>query len=644
MTSERQSTDMNPEMQVAVDSARGWIEEQAPHLSRIFNIDGLDMRVGNGWATEYQPGGGVRMTVDPAFFVERGHKPEWAVYGTVHEITAHIKEALWNPKLTESVLEFIKQGEAQSIFHNIFSDIAGNKAMHARLPRLEDVAEDIYRNKLMPDDPPAGHESNDEIVRYRDMPRHLQFLYKVIRQEMISDSFTIVSPEVDQAIDRLRDFQGSGQDVIRYSTDVVKPDGQPSTPEERFGLWVRAIYPEYEALLEQDKQDPRFTESEDGQQSGDNSENQSQQDAGDGDQSEQSQDGNENDPSDTDGDNSGDKDGRFRQYYDEYHSDRHPEPLDDDTHEVLHDVAKHIIDQQKSQPRPDQKIDQKIRQETGHSLQEQISYNRELMEYSHEIEKIRDLFFKQIISPQLEIHRRLGKTPRAEGAILNPDRLAETIIDIRSGNEDPAAFVDYEHGVVSAETIGNTDYYLVVDRSQSMSWEGGDKARAAATSTLIFLEGLAGIQKDIEEAEAEYGLELEMSIRSCVYTFGNGADIIKPLSKELSTKERLDSYQAAGSPLNEGTADYLALESILDNISEGDRRKVIVVITDGESSQPTLATEAISKIRARKDSTIMAISIGSEEAVELYRPDARRCDNPRDLPNTLANILRSSLL
>lgn len=177
-----------------------------------------------------------------------------------------------------------------------------------------------------------------------------------------------------------------------------------------------------------------------------------------------------------------------------------------------------------------------------------------------------------------------------------------------------------------------------------MAEDGGAKAAAAGTSTMIFLEGLAGIQHDIEEAEAEHGIELGMSVGSCVVAFGDGATVLKPLSDKLETKERLDSYQAARQPLSEGTADYLALEAIANMPREDeDRRRVIVVLTDGESNEPETAGGVIRKLRVSKNTFVYAISIGSDEAVELYKPDARRCDDPAKLPETLGKLLEETL-
>lgn len=606
----------NPEQLAAVEAARDYIANQAPTFPRLFNIDGLSISVGKKWATQYGSDGSVEMTVDPGFFVEQDYKPEWAAYATIHEVTAHIREALWEPALTKRVLELKDRGAAESIFHNIMSDIAGNKITHARLPRLEETAVDLYAHKLFRDDPLPIDNPTEQQKRYRDEPRHLQFLYKIIRQEMIPDSFTVVAPEVDAAIARLRNYQQSGQDVIKYSTDVVKPDGSATKPEERFGLWLTVVYPEFVKLLEQDQQDKK-----------------SQQQSGDGGQ-----------PTDGQPDDGGQdpSDGQFSEDYQDYWQNRHPESLSEEQHEVLHKAAAKQSEDKRNTPNPEQVRQQKFEQETGHKLREQQKYNQELKKYLPQIEAMRELFFSRIIEPQVTIKRRLGHTPLTEGAILDPTRLAQTIVDIKTGNDEPTAFVDYEHRRTTAETVGNTDYYLVVDRSSSMNEDG--KNKAASASTLIFLEGLAGIQTDIEEAEAKYGVDLDVSIRSSVYGFGDSAQQLKPLGQELNTKQRLDSYQAALNPLGEGTADYLALKAINDEPRQDDnRRRIVVVLTDGVSNDAGLASTTIQQLRGSANTSVYAISIGSNAAVNLYSPDAQRCDDPLELPNVLGKLLEETI-
>lgn len=624
--------EIDPTIEAAKEAARNFMAEQIPDLSRLFNIGGIPTVVGKKWSTTMKPP--VVMTVDPGFFVERGYKSEWSVYATLHEVAAHVRPVLWEPLAAAKAADFAKQGDAQRIFHNILSDIAGNKTIHARLPKLAETAEDLYHHKLFQDDVPPLNDPEGAHKRYEEEPRHLQFLYKIIRQEMIPGSHTSVMPEVNEAIARLRDYEGSGQDAIKYSTDLAKPDGTPMKYQEQLGLWLTVIYPEFEQLLEQDKQDPNFASKQ--------SSNQGNRDGqpadGSGDSSE-SQPGNE--PQDGQP-QSGDDDGQFKESYDDYYENKHPEPMDEGQEEAVKKIGEQIAHQQPNSWKRYQARNAAIRKETGHSLQEQQSYNRELLDHLDQINAMRDLFFKHVIEPSVAIKRRLGRTPQTEGAILDPNRLVDTIIEISNGNEEPKAFVDYERRRAPAQAVGNTDYYLVLDRSDSMRDE--NRAVRAATSTLIFLEGLAALQKDIEEAEEEYGIDLDASIRSAVYGFGNAAHRLKELSSTLDTKERLDCYTAARQPLKEGTADYLALQAIdAEPRDDPERRRIIVVLSDGESDDSAEAGTIIAKLRSSPNTSVYGISIGSDEAVTLYAPDARRCDNPDELPELLEQLLEETL-
>ena len=634
----------NPESQdqaAMIEAARQALVAEVDYIPRLFGVD-VAMKVGTKWVTDVYPDGRIEVSIDPGWFIKQGYSPEDAEYATMHEVAAHVREAMFEPELTKKVGEFAQQGKAQAIFHNILSDIAGNKFTHARFPRTEARGKHLYETKLFPDDTPPLNDPLNQIPRYQDLPRHIQFLYKIIREEMIPGSHTTVLSEVDEAIAALRDYQGTGQDVIAYSTSVAKPDGTPTKPEERFGLWMTAIYPEFERLLEIDKQDPNFQKSNDpSNEQGDPSDQSQQGEPQQGEPQQGEQDGKPDQPGQR-GQNTKPGDGQFKESYDDYWQNKHPEPLSHEDHEKLHEAAKKIAEDKKRKFDPDRKIREAFKNETGHSMHELQTYNGELIARREEIEAIRELFFKRVIEPRVAVKRRLGRNPQTEGALLDPNRLAETVIDIAGGVEEPQAFLDYEHRRAATETVGNTDYYLVIDRSSSMG--EGEKAKNAATSTLIFLEGLAGVQKDIEEAEAQYGIELDVAIRSSVYGFGDTSVNLKPLGAELNEKERLDSYQAAKQPLNEGTNDYLALQDIADEPREDeDRRRIIVVFSDGESNNVEQAGLAVRALRNSPNTVVYGISIGSDEAVTLYAPDARRCDDPNDLPGTLEKLLQETL-
>ena len=597
-----------------------FIRDVAPHLGRLFGMD-LQLTVGQldegaGMATEGTTG---QVIVDPRFFVEAGHgSSEAAVYGILHETAAHLKRITTNPGLTKRANAFMAQGEPQAIFENIFEDIAGNNLIHAVLPRMRGIAHKLYAEKLFTE------------TDYTGQPRHLQFLYKIIRGEMAPGDAIAVSPEVDVAIAGLRDYQGQG-DVIKYSTSVAKSAREAMTANEQFDIWQQIIYPEFKKLLEQDRRDSKLQSLPDAH--GGLGELGEKSEPGDDQQSGHSGEGQ---PSDEQ---------RFGSYYDDYSKNRHPEPMDAaEKRKMTGRGAK------KAQPkmRPtaestlyehEKALDARLRAETGHSLREQQTYNAEVVKRLDSINEMRDVFQK-VINRLVAQKRGLSRQTYSEGAVLDPDRLVQTVIDVRNHVQEPEAFRDYEPRKGEVNAIGNTDYVFAFDVSGSM--QDGAKNEAAAASAVIGLEGLSAMQSDIEKAEAKYHLDLELDIRTAIYTFGDRSQCLKPLAKSLSPKERLDAYDAVIS-LNGGeTQDFLALEQIETLAIDADRRKILIVVSDGESDDPSRARRSINRLRDA-GWFVYGISIGSDAATALYQPTARRIDKPEMLPETVSAFIEATL-
>jgi hypothetical protein len=544
-----------PASDADLQKAEAFLRDVAPHLGRLFGMD-LSITIGGRWQTNMETG---EVTADPRFFVERGYTPDMSVYATLHEVAAHLRELATEPRLTEKVIAFVKQGKAQSIFHNVFSDIAGNNLIHAVLPKtMPDVAEQLYRDKLF-------QETDYSEIE----PRHLQFLYKLIRQEMVPDSQTIVLPEVNEAIAGLRDYQGKG-DLVKYSTAVARSRREIMRPDEKFRIWTELIYPVYEKLLEQDKKDPI-----DSGGSGEGSGEADRQ----GDSNQQDEPSPEQQPQDAEAGQ-----GQFDKYYEDYFENRHPEPLSEEAHDEIHQHARQSADPKQerksswhSRIQETQKvIDEQIRRETGgHTLADQRRYNAEIKRWQNEIAQMRDVY-KKVIQERIAQKRGLGRKALPEGAILDPNRLAQTVIDIKSGVDRPEAFLDYEQRRGHVESVGKTDYVFIFDVSGSMADDG--KSQATASSAVIGLEGLAAMQRDIEEAEEENNIDLELDIRTAIYTFGVGARLLKPLSNTLHSKERFDAYAAVSSPGDSDTQDFLALEAIEKLEADRDRRQIAIVV------------------------------------------------------------------
>jgi hypothetical protein len=629
-------------MTAAIAETERFARDVAPHLGRLFGMDlniritELDMEAGAGMAADPATGD---VLLDPRFFhKDKQTTPDQASYGIMHETVAHIKRITNSPKLAETVERFITDprtgqvDKARHIFDNILEDVDGNRSIHAMLPRMERVGKDMYENRLFKE------------TDYQASPRHLQFLYKILRTAMVPDQEVTVLPEVDEALASLRDFQGQG-DVIDYSTAPSVSATERLSDEQRFTIWRRVIYPVYEALLEQDRQDPNMqdqqqSESGEGQegQSGESNQD-SQQQPGESSSGQQSGQPSSGKPSDNE---------RFGSHYDDYEQHRHQNPMHDHDHDVLHDHAKQ--EQQATSQSPNQakrqrerRLDERVKAETGHSLHEKRQYDAEIERWRGVIDEMRGVY-ASIITDRIAEKRVLSRKPQIEGAVLHPDRLAQTIIDLRSDIGQPEAFRDYQRERAPGQSIGETDYIFLLDVSGSMQQDG--KSEAAATSTVIVLEGLAALQRDVEAAERETGLDLELDIRTAIYAFGEESTCLKPLSKTLSNKERLDSYAAVSQPDDGYTRDYLALEEVLQLLQDKDRRQIVIAVSDGGSNgAPDARSRARSAIEQLRKNGAYAygISIGSDEAEQLYRPTAKMLEDPSKLPETIASFLEATI-
>ncbi len=598
--SDESAHQLTPEQEVALADINQFIDDVAPHLGKMFGLD-LNIKLGKGWATDLETGD---VTVDPRFFLEKGYTSDMSTYATLHEVVAHLREVENEPKLTARVIRFSKKGPAEQIFHNILSDIAGNKQIHAALPRMSDVAEQLYKDKLFPE---ADFRTSK--------PRHLQFLYKMIRQEMIEGSETQVVDEVDDSLGMLRNYEGKG-DVIKLTTDTPKKKTDILSPTERFEAWVALIYPEYKRLIELDKSDPIPQPSEDGES--------------------------ESERADDDGAGESSDEDAFKKDYDDYFSERHPEPLDHQEHEKIKERVKQKNKEANSKRiNPQRDLDRQSREETGYSLGDRRAYQERLEKYRPQIDRTRDIY-RSLIAERVAEKRRLSRTAHADGELLDPNRLAQTVIDIKSGITQPEAFQRYERHKAEATAAGDTDYYFVFDRSGSMGVDG--KAQAAADSGLIMLEGMAAMQRDVKAAEEQHGIELDMNIRTACYSFGGTANSVvchKPLSEGLTERQRLETYHGVASP-GGGNHDSIILHDLDKLPDEPDRRRILIVLSDGEADDSAAARRSIERLRA-KGWSVYGIAIGSEAAETLYAPDSKRVDDPTLLPEAFGTLVEETL-
>lgn len=561
----------------AVSGAERFIAENSAVLSKIMGVGNIHIKIGQGWATNTKS---CEVTVDPTFFIKEGYSQDWVNYAMMHEVSAHLLGIIKDPRHTKERLNFAAEDEPRHMFMNILEDIAGNKRIHSLLPFQQEVAANLYEQRLFP--------TSD----YSNIPRHIQFLYKLLREEMIPNSSTTVQDDVDKAIQRVRNNEGV--DIIELSTNRFEPEGEKELSYElQFRFWKDIVYPEFDELLEKDKQDDRFKDEE----------------------------GNYN----------------FDEYYQDYSTNKHPEPIDHHSIEEALDQAIVDLNNNTLEGRAEAKIKEKIG--PNNTVQEYMWYRKTMNKLLPEIDNMTD-FFSKLLDERLTYHRRLKSSD--EGQILDPNNLAQTYVDIKSGAEPKDAYLEYHVAEKERMAEGRFDFYLAVDCSSSMQQE--DRFRYASNSTVVFIEGLAAFERQIRERERSGQTQLNWDVRSSVYSFGQSFEVLKPLSHSLSERERVDTLKGLNK-LDGSTKDFLALNDIARSIeqesiadySKRNRRRIVVVVTDGGSDSTDSLQQSIGRLTSM-GVELVAIGIKTDYVKEVY-PRAKSIDDVRNLSKTLSELI-----
>jgi hypothetical protein len=248
--------------------------------------------------------------------------------------------------------------------------------------------------------------------------------------------------------------------------------------------------------------------------------------------------------------------------------------------------------------------------------------------------------FEQFINDRVTMRQQLLHR-HPDGPVLDPDHLAQTMAQLKSDriqNEDIPAFLEYGNKQAERELSGKLDFWLVVDNSPSM---GGTKARMAARSAIAVLEGLDMFNELVKTESRQQGFELDYDARTGVIVFNSSFSVPKPLSLSLTTQERIAATTGIQQTRG-GTDTTPALEYILDSYKTEpatDRKKVVVVLSDGKDPRAGQLATTVQSLRAR-GVLVYPIYLQSE----VVDNQGVRIDNVNDLPEAFAQRVRDSLL
>lgn len=579
------------------------IGKDAPVLARIIGVPGLSIRldkapageeasISESQAIRWDPRSN-EMVVTPGPLLSRGYSGEEVVYAVVVEILVTARSALATPDLGEQVEQFVGRGEAEAIFYGVFSGLAASRRAHALLPRWEAIGRRLYGERLYPED------------HYLESPRHLQFLYKVARDQMVPGSRTEVAEETDVLLASFHDYLGTGRDLLDYSTRPAKSATEVMSAEEQISIWTRNIYPEWVRLLDADRAEVAVRATRrvsTGERRVARAAEKQRSD--------------------------------FAEYYERHRTKRQPRSLSTAEQQALRRDMTRRSRNERSEPAL--LLDAQLRAETGRDRHELERYAFEVERYREQADEIRTVY-RELLSSHLE-RRRTLRGGHPHGEVLSPERLGQTLIDIRTEVTDPPAFSTYEPRAIARDHAGRADFVFVFDRSGSMM---GEKSAAAASAAVMCLEAFAGMQRDVDELAARSKIDLDVDIRCAVFTYNDSVSMPKPLTGRLSLAQRLATVSQIRTP-NGGNADTHVLQAILDLAPSPDRRRTLVVVSDGEADDPDLARAKVEQLR-KVGWRVFGISIGSDAAVRLYAPHSRRVDDPALVPDVLSRLLKESL-
>lgn len=592
----------------------------------------------------------VRVDPDSSFFKERKYSLKETLFVAAHEVMAHYAELCKEPDLVLKEVKRYQQKEHLHLLHNIFEDVMGNRRVVAELPFLKETKTNLYKERQFPK------------TDYREYSSHVQFAYGFIREMMVPNESVELSEKVRQALEKLHAF---GEDKIDILDLVTTPTIEP---KDRFQIMKNIIEPIYLELYQEDlkkeknkkggkgdsgkgegspkegtPQEGKAGEQKGKEESGKGKKHWWQKGKGGGEKPSQES----GKPSEGTGKESkkGDTEAKkkFQKEYKVY-TDSHPQPLKPEDVKKLKKTLETMVGKRGGAPSLDRKIIEQWAKEHGVSAEDVLEYRKEYEEVAPLVRELREVF-KKIVSRRLRERWKMSPQLETEGEALDEETLAESYVESKAGGK-PAAFREITRSKKEEIGYGSLDMTLINDLSGSMN--EGMKLPMDRKSKLLFLESLADFQKEIKEAEYESGVSLGLEIKTETRAFGDFGDAeLKPLSPDLSEKDRIAIWKKMHNASG-GTPDYLSLETVEKSINddyakelkEKRKRKVVVVLSDGESQDSGRVQRALDNLR-KKGVIVSAFDMTSSgQAVkETYKPDAEVIEDIRQLPKAMQNII-----
>lgn len=471
--------------------------------------------------------------------------------------------------------------EIYHTFYNIFDDIYVNNLVARKAPRYETgerggrEIKKLYSEKLFPK------------TDYSKLPRHLQFVYKFLKEEMVPDAEVVVSDEVVSVMKEKIKFQGKEYTPKEIVDEFIKPKGRRDTKAgQRYFVLRKTLEPIFEGLLAKDltEWEPKLPE-----QKGEGGEGKPQEEAA----------------------NPFDQDYRERRENNPDQID--PEDIKAWTREYWEDKKKEEERKAKEKEEESKSAEEKAREAQEKMDKEWCEKHNISPETLRQYRKI-----EQEVAPYLEdlshLWQRIifGSTRKIErgmkgyfktGTELDIGKVIKEWPKIEKGNlEETRIFKKMTQKEVLIRKPELIRVRLIGDMSGSMD---SAKIHTLQQCFVLLLSSLREFNTYLNLTRSQTKSKLEVDTEAWI--FGNDAERVKRLRNESDyDDEQVETIRIFEKLKNTigATYDNKALEAIFNSLTPEDKEKIgqekimeiVFEITDGGSSAPDAARKAVDKL------------------------------------------------
>jgi hypothetical protein len=606
----------------AFADAERFFRENREAICDYAEAGGLTFEPGDHWSMDVSAGRG---TYDPGFFFKRGYTAAESMWAVCHEIE-HFRDWRRAPAAYRELYRRIGKGRRRlDLLYHQLNDLAINQEGDRRFPAHQETRAYLYEWKLIP------------VIDHSRRPRHLQFIDAIVRERMVPHEEVVVSPRVKAEIERLKNIDGEGTDLVGLVTDPGAP------AQDRFELIRDYIEPIYERLFYEDVEERKRQEKREG-------------DRAEGDVAEASMEGAKGGTGRTEIEvDYSSAEELFGAEYDEIEK-RLPQTLS------VEEIRR-AIDAEMAQAEEEKTAEQMAREQFsalyGVSPEEVEDYALQYRKIEPHIRPLREVF-ERVIATRKEVKRRL-KERTDQGIIVDPSLVAQAFIDSRSGILDSRTQLNIRREELDEHRPLDFEFTLICDLSGSMSENvAGGKSYEQRLCAILIAEALDEFERKLKRERQDRLVDLHVFTE--VRGFGAEDEEIKPMTDAIDYYTRVRICRRLESCVGERTADYKSLARVAARTESGvrtdaqgpargeerDVKKAVVLITDGGSDDVSLTVEAKKRLLDRGVAA-RAIQIGepASEDIEKFRyvwgEDGLPCKDVTSLVPTMEKLLEALL-